>query len=319
MARQHSQGLLLAALLTLLGTVQADDEDAEPRRWYHIEVVLFENDSAAARESDEALLAEHQPAWPVPLGTLLPAADAPLRAGSTWALELAWQRRLPQVHVMPFGLGPDAYLAARLGAAQSRPRTTLSLEFLESLDTLEWTDPAPGADDSVAERDEAPDARESDNETGPEPAAPLQELAESLTDTAREQAPAVPPEWAFRAVAADRQLLNNAVRRLERHPDYRVLERMSWRAPLAPETRGLPLMVETSSSTLEVLGTVAIDLRRYLHARLDLYFRPTGDGSAAWAHTAQSRRMRSGETHYLDHPRIGALIRIEPLGTTNAQ
>jgi hypothetical protein len=78
-------------------------------------------------------------------------------------------------------------------------------------------------------------------------------------------------------------------------------------------------------------GTVTVALERYLHLSLDLVFRPdtaqTGmhpldvylDPASAYAETAapapvfrmiETRRMRSGERHYFDHPRIGVIALI---------
>ncbi|MDX1434303.1 MAG: CsiV family protein, partial [Gammaproteobacteria bacterium] len=96
-------------------------------------------------------------------------------------------------------------------------------------------------------------------------------------------------------------------------------------------------------------GTLRLHRARYLHVRVDLlYYRPPVGPPAAPAASArgtpaaqtlpdstdaalleqllaeelreptlfrltQSRRMRSGETHYLDHPLFGALIQVRPL------
>ncbi|MEM1433547.1 MAG: CsiV family protein [Pseudomonadota bacterium] len=37
------------------------------------------------------------------------------------------------------------------------------------------------------------------------------------------------------------------------------------------------------------------------------------DAAPALVHLAQRRRMKSGELHYIDHPRLGVLIRIDPI------
>ena len=63
----------------------------------------------------------------------------------------------------------------------------------------------------------------------------------------------------------------------------------------------------------ELDGTVRVYLSRYLHAEVDLvYHRP--DVETPFRLTT-SRRMRSGELHYLDHPVFGVLIKVTPLET----
>jgi hypothetical protein len=87
-------------------------------------------------------------------------------------------------------------------------------------------------------------------------------------------------------------------------------------------------------------GTLEVVLGRYLHFRADLYFHtpllgrapvdfprpppesgttsPPGVTEAALEPAGvvllrESRRLRSGELHYLDHPKLGVLVRVEPV------
>ncbi len=57
-------------------------------------------------------------------------------------------------------------------------------------------------------------------------------------------------------------------------------------------------------------GTVRVHLARYLHAEVDLVYHRRGIETPF--RLAISRRMRSGELHYLDHPVFGALIKVVP-------
>ncbi|MDZ7825601.1 MAG: CsiV family protein [Gammaproteobacteria bacterium] len=157
---------------------------------------------------------------------------------------------------------------------------------------------------------------------------------------------------AFREVAPEQRLLQEEVRRLERTAGYRVLAHRAWRQPFRAEAPALPVRIrheDPVSGEIDLAGSVGIALRRFLHARLELYRRvpdvdgdrqpapdavsglspfrqPGGEGIApiilelppeapeaadGWIRIVHERRMRSGETHYLDHPRIAALIRIE--------
>jgi hypothetical protein len=70
-------------------------------------------------------------------------------------------------------------------------------------------------------------------------------------------------------------------------------------------------------------GTLRMSRGRFLHAELDLVFRErlargapgTDQGEPVYRvyRMQEKRRMRSGELNYLDHPALGALIRVTPL------
>lgn len=85
----------------------------------------------------------------------------------------------------------------------------------------------------------------------------------------------------------------------------------------------------------ELVGSVSVTMGRYLHFQAQLFLHgpgfgllPTGaamnaDGTAAlqvrplpgrrYMVLSESRRMRSGELHYLDHPKLGLVVRIDPV------
>lgn len=77
-------------------------------------------------------------------------------------------------------------------------------------------------------------------------------------------------------------------------------------------------------------GTLRVHRSRYLHLHVDLlYEERLGPDTAADAEAAdivyqpirlqQSRRMRSEELHYLDHPRLGVITRIIPVEPTETR
>lgn len=57
-------------------------------------------------------------------------------------------------------------------------------------------------------------------------------------------------------------------------------------------------------------GTVRVHLARYLHADVDLVYHH--ENAETPFRLSTSRRMRSGELHYLDHPVYGVLIKVVP-------
>jgi hypothetical protein len=58
-------------------------------------------------------------------------------------------------------------------------------------------------------------------------------------------------------------------------------------------------------------GILRVYRLRYLHVDVDLVYHRSGVDTPFRFQT--SRRMRSGELHYLDHPLFGLLILVTPL------
>ena len=84
-----------------------------------------------------------------------------------------------------------------------------------------------------------------------------------------------------------------------------------------PSAQGQPALIpldalqEPMVSPPVLDGTVRVHLARYLHAEVDLVYHR--DDVEFPFRLATSRRMRSGELHYLDHPVFGVLIKVIPL------
>jgi hypothetical protein len=71
--------------------------------------------------------------------------------------------------------------------------------------------------------------------------------------------------------------------------------------PAAVTGAGLPLLD----------GTVSLTRSRFLHLAVDLIYVDPDTGVPM--QLKESRRMRSNELHYLDHPRFGVLVQVTPL------
>jgi hypothetical protein len=63
-------------------------------------------------------------------------------------------------------------------------------------------------------------------------------------------------------------------------------------------------------------GVVRVRRGRFLHFDTDLLLRT---GESRPIHAASSRRMRSTELHYIDHPRLGIIVRIDPYTSPEAK
>jgi hypothetical protein len=89
------------------------------------------------------------------------------------------------------------------------------------------------------------------------------------------------------------------------------------RAPRAPQDLDL---------LYEVDGTVTLSLARFLHLQTDLLYRRATNERLPGDHVrtvegrefvetyvSERRRMRSRETHYLDHPMLGIIVEVTPV------
>jgi len=117
---------------------------------------------------------------------------------------------------------------------------------------------------------------------------------------------------AYRPPARDAAVtdLAAAPRRLQRIADalnrsgaYRVLEHRAWRQTAHDRSRAVPLPVNAAGGQLD--GTVTLVRERFLHLDVDLVLQ------SMYA-LDETRRMRSGERHYFDHPMFGVIAEVTP-------
>ncbi len=96
-----------------------------------------------------------------------------------------------------------------------------------------------------------------------------------------------------------------------------ILHNVQWVQPVYGDQHSLPMYFESSVQALgqaKLKGVIEIHVSRYLHSNIQLQYIPKQARSLnETISLQQKRRMRSKETHYLDHPYVAALIRIIPV------
>ncbi|MGD8416376.1 MAG: CsiV family protein [Pseudomonadales bacterium] len=140
---------------------------------------------------------------------------------------------------------------------------------------------------------------------------------------------------------ADRFVLAREASRIRRTGLGRILFHGRWLEAPPPRDAPEPILIEGGEALTvpyrarELVGSVGVTLGRYLHFSATLFLHGPGfglmpagaamaeDGSAVlqsrqlpgprYMVLSESRRMRSGETHYLDHPKLGVVVRIDPV------
>ncbi|NJO12977.1 MAG: hypothetical protein HC872_05360 [Gammaproteobacteria bacterium] len=115
----------------------------------------------------------------------------------------------------------------------------------------------------------------------------------------------------FPALASGKYRLNGAEEALRRSRNYQVLAHIGWTQPGFPRTDAHYLAVDPLVGGAAGLGgRIALTRGRYLHLALDMTFQSPED--AQKFSLRQTRRMRSNERHYIDHPKFGVIALVVP-------
>ena len=118
--------------------------------------------------------------------------------------------------------------------------------------------------------------------------------------------------------------LASAAQRLERREGFKVHWHAAWEQPGRERELTQAVAMPANPDEVSPRGMIRVYLGRFLHAEIDLQMAPDDDtlarfdladddqDPARWI-LRESRRMRSAETHYIDHPAMGVIIRVEPV------
>ena len=277
-------------------------EDYLQHRWYQLEVVLFEqvdeNDTGAAPV--KVIEAMRYPRLAMPLAERPPPADASLPVGA----------RLPVDDAVPLvisNLAPPIWYAGECAAASWRRTSDVPHDPCLARRDVDLEAMFP--DDPFAHRVYEGPPDEEEEEEAPDPRqlaldalnAALEDYERTLTETSY--------VWHRRTPT-----LAPTLRRLRR--GRTVIAAGGWHQALPPRDAPQPLVVQVGVADAQrrfpLEGWFSVTVGRYVHFRAYLLYR-LADGSTAVFN--ESRRMRSNEVHYLDHPALGILALVRPVET----
>lgn len=147
-----------------------------------------------------------------------------------------------------------------------------------------------------------------------EAAAAGQRLAipdEEPSPFATPAAPA-PATATFPVLPASKFKLGAVTDNLRRSRNYQPLAHFGWTQPGFPRAGAQAMSINSLvPGSAGLVGQVALWRGRYLHLTLDLVYEPqSAEESGQRFVLRQTRRMRSNENHYLDHPRFGVIAVI---------
>jgi hypothetical protein len=128
-------------------------------------------------------------------------------------------------------------------------------------------------------------------------------------------APAVGTTTTFPALPPAKYKLTAIADTLRRSRNYQPLAHIGWTQPGFPRDAAQFFSVAAVvPPTSGVTGQVALSRGRFLHLTLDLVYEApaTATEPAQRFVLRQTRRMRSNERHYVDHPKFGVIAVITP-------
>ena len=340
--------LLGAALLAFSAlAVAATDAELEAAReqlardWYYTEVIIFQRPEVMEYLSEEALTSDAAGGFPAATQAFLPApaerASAARYSGDAGAEGDAdgYCLAFPEMQApQALTAAPEDTAAAPGEGARAADAGPLAGNEDLDGDQVDATLPPPAATPRLA----------------PDPLLDyLNTLAEFETTL---------EESSLSLLPGERLQLGAEASRINRDRRFQVLWHGGWVQALPARDAPLPLLIQAghrADGVHQLEGTIDVTLGRYLHFHTRLFYHeplqgespvpapiapaPGGDAQpedtqaetipaamVAALETQQPRfmvleerrRMRSEELHYLDHPKLGVLVRIEPVDLPEA-
>jgi hypothetical protein len=143
--------------------------------------------------------------------------------------------------------------------------------------------------------------------------------APTAAERARDKLAALEANWldaSLEWLPAAQLTLTREKQRIAGAPGLRVVWHGAWIQPVPDRERDspLPLLLQAGDrigNHYQVEGRVDVTRGRFLHLDIELWMHDAATDS--YVSMAETRRLRSGELNYLDHPRLGMLVRIDPL------
>jgi hypothetical protein len=117
--------------------------------------------------------------------------------------------------------------------------------------------------------------------------------------------PPTAPTMTFPALPSSRFKLTGIADSLRRSRNYQPLAHFGWTQPGFPRGEARYMSIDGLLPDGTGLGgQIALSRGRYLHLTLELTYDSPEDGGQRMV-LKQTRRMRSNERHYVDHPKFG--------------
>ena len=285
--------------------IEANSQEAEDfltQRWYQLEVIVFERGPLDATVR-RLTVPERYPQ------AIMPLTKAPGDVAAPFTPE--WTVRDAEAAFFT-DRPPPLWLAGECAATHWLPPDDWSdTEGVLPHDPCLPQPPTPVADTTTAVDDQDPTAEDAEVAT-PIPGPSSRELARRALTEAFAQYERRLSETSY-IWHPSPPTLRNEINRLGRRLD--ILAAGSWHQALPPRDQPQPLLFQVGGEReggglFDVEGWIAVTVQRFVHFEVRLWVRLD---DAAYALVSESRRLRSGEIHYLDHPVLGMVVRTGPV------
>ena len=317
----------------------ADFDELLEARWFEIEMVVFERLDVLDANSAETLTLSGARSWPANLMEITTAAEAKALLDAREALlQDSSDRFDASSHFSDdtrcLGFPTDFYdtqrqMGERLGDLLRRDSPATDLNQTDAIARDRNTPAAIDADAPIAAPagvdvltpQDAPDVI---------PTPYQQFLADVATFEQK--------LWDSSYTWLENLTMVNEVKALNRQRNIRPLIHRRWRQSVPARSAPQPVYIASEISTsapatmagfAKIEGFVSVTVGRYLHFAPTLWFHADTLGlspvafpvrvplapvpTSQYMQLQESRRMRSEEWHYLDHPKFGVIVRIDPI------
>ncbi len=314
MTRTLATALLLVSAVS--GHAAEVVTDLFEHRWFDVEFIVFERLPVLDVNTPERLTFDQPRVWPANLelmGHFLDAAALPARWAGVQHICFGSDGR-DQIDAMQLGLEPvrrEPRRPARREATLSEPAELGSETILEeTLGSETTSEEALGSETDSLEVDLA---------------AAIAAYEARLFDASY--------RW------RDDLTLIQAVKNINRRRHLRPILHRKWRQPVPPRNAPAPIYIQaditptapaTRHGLAKIEGYIGLTVGRYLHFAPTLWYNADTVGlepvplpltarteppaaASGYLQLQESRRMRSGEIHYIDHPKLGVIVRIDPV------
>ncbi len=321
-------------ILSLLGmahaTHAAEIEDHMSQRWFEIEIIIFERLDVLDVNVDETLTLNKHRSWP---NNLLEVADATQLSSEQLPIGSIDELIQPSPYCLGFPqLREQDPVHPLLGGNERSTRNEFG----------DFAGQTPVVENSVAETDLSAIDATAVTVDEPLPAnAPI--VAPTPLELVIEQIKTYEESlYPDSYVWLPNQSLLDDVKSINRQRTLRPVIHRRWRQPVPPRSAPQPIYISapidqrnpaTATGFARIEGFIDVTVSRYLHFGSTLWyhsdtlghapeFLPLMPGSLSrysqiiaepYMQLQESRRMRSGDLHYLDHPKFGVIVKIDAL------
>jgi hypothetical protein len=296
----------------------ADDiEKLLQARWYEVEIIVFERLDVLDVNSPEQLTQRRPRRWPHNLLDI----DTPLQADDS---------QQAAAYCLGYPLLAEEDPAHPLLLPRQEPPLPDADEMLRRAAVNQ---PAAEVTDEIAEPEDVPPQAQPALELQT-PQLTMTPYLQFLADVAAFEASLYDTSYTW----LEELTMMPYVKAINRQSHLRPLVHRRWRAPIPQRNQPQPVYIASESDEAaprtragfaKLEGFVDVTVGRYLHFAPTLWYHadnlgmspialPTLDAlplpdTSGYMELRQSRRLRSGDLHYLDHPKFGVIVRIDPV------